>query len=148
MITPPPARADLSCPSCGAPLPTDTRFVAWCPSCDWDVDPGGSAAAQDVPAGRSARREEARRRAGHLAVERLYADVSAEPDRRPGRDRALLSASALAGAVHLVTAVLAGAPCGCWSPGTPSPARSVRPGSSSPSCSAPAWADSAGTSGP
>src|SRR5260370_117725 len=28
-----------ACPQCGSPLTSDPRFVVWCVSCDWNVEP-------------------------------------------------------------------------------------------------------------
>lgn len=109
MISPPASPTDLSCPSCSAVVPTDPRFVTWCPSCDWNVDPSAAGRAEDTTPTRAARRKAARRRADRLVVERLYAEVAGASQPHPGRDRSWLGAMTVAGSVHLVTVALFGA---------------------------------------
>ncbi|WP_405143330.1 M48 family metalloprotease [Sphaerisporangium sp. NBC_01403] len=109
MTAPPSVSAGGLCPSCSAPVSTDPRFVTWCPSCGWNVDPAATGAA---PRGRSARRLEARRQADRVVVEQVYAQVAHVPSSRPRRDGSFLAAMVLAGSVHLVTAALTG--CSIW----------------------------------
>jgi hypothetical protein len=77
VISPPASPTDVSCPSCSADVPTDPRFVTWCPACDWNVDPAAASRADDdATPTRAARKHAARRQADRLVVERLYAEVA------------------------------------------------------------------------
>ncbi|MEU9887857.1 M48 family metallopeptidase [Sphaerisporangium sp. NPDC051011] len=105
MTTPPAVEADGMCPSCSAPLSADPRFVIWCPSCSWNLDPSaGTGAVTTAPRRRAERRREARRRADGATVEQVFRDL-ANPSRPPAvRDGSWFAAMAVAGSVHLVTA--------------------------------------------
>lgn len=91
------------CPACSAALEVDPRYVVWCPACAWNLEPGGEDA---EPSTRKGRRAARRREADRARVERLYADVAAAPDVRPGRDGDRVLATALATVVHGVTLAL------------------------------------------
>ncbi|MEV6986676.1 M48 family metallopeptidase [Sphaerisporangium sp. NPDC051017] len=105
MTTPPAVEADGMCPSCSAPLSADPRFVIWCPSCSWNLDPSaGTGAVTTAPRRRAERRREARRRADGATIEQVFRDL-ANPSRPPAvRDGSWFAAMAVAGSVHLVTA--------------------------------------------
>ncbi|WP_415951836.1 M48 family metallopeptidase [Streptomyces sp. KLOTTS4A1] len=94
------ARA-TTCPQCGRTVPGGTRFVTWCESCDWNVDPQVE---EPPPFGRveRLRRSLARRHGERLAAE--MAGGSAVP---PHGDAASLAAYALSLAVHSLTVLLA-----------------------------------------
>ncbi|GIH72465.1 M48 family metallopeptidase [Sphaerimonospora thailandensis] len=106
MTSSPAAPPDGICPSCSAPISVNPRFSAWCPACDWNVDPLKESAAPQ--GGRWQRKWRARRRAAdRAAIERLFTEVSAVPDATGGRDGAGIIAMVIAGAVHLSTVALA-----------------------------------------
>jgi Zn-dependent protease with chaperone function len=102
LLSPPPSDTTV-CPSCDAALDVDPRYVTWCTACEWNIDPGGE---EENSATRAARRAARRRARDRAQAERLYADVAAAPDARPGRNADWAVATAVAGAVHLVTLAL------------------------------------------
>ena len=89
-----------SCPSCGATLESDPRFVTWCPACEWNLEPGAS---KEEPLTRRERRARERaRRDG----ERLHEQLVRAPTLRPHRTPARLLAFVLAVLVHLTSIAL------------------------------------------
>lgn len=92
------------CPDCGAGLPSDPRFVVWCPSCHWSLAPNVA------PRPRRSRLERARLRAAEVLGEQLFAETSGRTataeELRPGPDLARLTALALALPVRVAPAAL------------------------------------------
>ncbi|MBT2383288.1 M48 family metallopeptidase [Streptomyces sp. ISL-11] len=92
--------AARACPECGSAIPVDERYVDWCGSCDWNVDPNPV----DPRPGRVAavRRALARRYGEQLADEMGRRGGLG----RPRRDAATVAAVALALLVHGMTVAL------------------------------------------
>ena len=84
------------CPDCGQVIDFDPRFVPWCVSCDWNVDP----TPQDPPKGRLARR---RARRGEHLVQALFEEYRSQPERPAGLTRWRAWGYLAAILVHLVT---------------------------------------------
>jgi Zn-dependent protease with chaperone function len=80
-------------------MQVDPGFVTWCDQCDWNVRP--SLKEEKL----SHRKLRARRRAGERA-ERLFDQVTLEPELRPRWDGARVASYVAAAVVHLVTAFL------------------------------------------
>ncbi|MEU6350045.1 M48 family metallopeptidase [Streptomyces sp. NPDC047072] len=99
------------CPECGAEIRTDRRFTTWCAVCDWNVDPQRP----DEPArGLKSMRRKVAQRYG----ERLFGELSSTDAPEPtGRTAVGLAASAVALAVHGLTAALAAAGIGLLASG-------------------------------
>ncbi|MFJ3791261.1 M48 family metallopeptidase [Kitasatospora sp. NPDC090091] len=95
-----------ACPHCTAALDPDPRFTVWCPTCEWNLVPEQEAAEQAAKDTKAAARE----RAAAERTERLFQEVAAGRADTTRRD--WLAASAVATAVHLSTAALAG--WGIW----------------------------------
>ncbi|GHE80594.1 hypothetical protein GCM10014715_39880 [Streptomyces spiralis] len=89
-----------SCPECGAEIRADSRYVAWCAACDWNVDP-------ETPHQERNRLDRARRALSRRHGEKLLAEVTADGSLRARRDASSLLAFAITLAVHGVTVALA-----------------------------------------
>ncbi|MGV9348905.1 M48 family metallopeptidase [Streptomyces spiralis] len=89
-----------SCPECGAEIRADSRYVAWCAACDWNVDP-------ETPHQERNRLDRARRALSRRHGEKLLAEVTAGGSLRARRDASSLLAFAITLAVHGVTVALA-----------------------------------------
>src|SRR5260221_4692400 len=63
------ATATTACPHCGATLPTDPRYVTWCDSCDWNVEPRGAVKQREK------RREKRRRGQAFQRAQRLHEEM-------------------------------------------------------------------------
>ncbi|MFF4790742.1 M48 family metallopeptidase [Streptomyces sp. NPDC001276] len=92
------------CPACGAEIRADARFVIWCASCDWNVDP--------APEEEHNRLDRARRALARKHGEKLLAEMTDGENLRARRDAPSVLAYVIALAVHGVTVVLASA--GAW----------------------------------
>ncbi|HTW12229.1 MAG TPA: M48 family metallopeptidase [Solirubrobacteraceae bacterium] len=91
---------ELDCPGCGERITGDARFVTWCQSCEWNVDPS--------PAQRLGWRERRARQASERASRRLFEQISAQGSHSAPSQTALIAFVSLL--VHALTAsVLAGA---------------------------------------
>jgi Zn-dependent protease with chaperone function len=88
-----------SCPEWGAEIRADSRYVAWCAVCDWNVDP-------ETPPQERDRLDRARRALSRRHGEKLLAEVTAGGSMRARRDASSLLAFAIALAVHGVTVAL------------------------------------------
>ncbi|MFD0273477.1 M48 family metallopeptidase [Kitasatospora sp. NPDC127111] len=95
-----------TCPHCTASLDPDPRFTVWCPQCEWNLVPEHEAAGQAAKDARTTARE----RAAAERTERLFREVAAGCADTTRQD--WLAASAVATAIHLSTAALAG--WGVW----------------------------------
>ncbi|WP_037869925.1 M48 family metallopeptidase [Streptomyces sp. NRRL S-813] len=89
-----------ACPECGAEIRADSRYVAWCAACDWNVDP-------ETPHQERNRLDRARRALSRRHGEKLLAEVTAGGSLRARRDASSLLAFAITLAVHGVTVALA-----------------------------------------
>jgi Zn-dependent protease with chaperone function len=75
---------------------TDPRFVRWCDSCDWGLDPSR------LPT-KNTRVARYRRRAEERLVRSLFEEVRDRQELKPGRDLASVGATVVASAIHLLT---------------------------------------------
>ncbi|MED7827358.1 M48 family metallopeptidase [Streptomyces chiangmaiensis] len=94
-----PEEKSQSCPECGAEIRADSRYVAWCAACDWNVDP-------ETPHQKRDRLDRVRRALSRRHGEKLLAEVTAGGSLRARRDASSLLAFAIALAVHGVTVAL------------------------------------------
>ncbi|AWW43231.1 MULTISPECIES: M48 family metallopeptidase [Streptomyces] len=89
-----------ACPECGTEILVDSRFVAWCAACDWNVDP-------EPPEPQRDRLERVRRALARRHGEKLLAEVTDGGSLRARRDASSLLAFGIALTVHGVTVALA-----------------------------------------
>ncbi len=86
----------MVCPECHAQVQFTSGFVAWCPGCDWNVDP----IAPPKLSWRDRRAAEASARASRKLYERIAArGVKGPPPRSP-------AINLIAALVHLLTAIV------------------------------------------
>jgi hypothetical protein len=94
-------RGDFSVvPGVRGEIRADSRYVAWCAICDWNVDP-------ETPHQERDRLDRARRALSRRHGEKLLAEVTAGGSLRARRDASSLLAFAIAFAVHGLTVALA-----------------------------------------
>lgn len=80
------------CPQCNHQIPADSRTVAWCDTCNWNVDPTGTGSQQTGW----------RRRLEHRLADSLYREVERGTIHRPGWDAARIGAYLLSSLVLLL----------------------------------------------
>jgi hypothetical protein len=91
-----------ACPNCGVALSIDERYVTWCESCEWNLEPAESRAAPKSD--RQLRQAARARKRG----EALFRELSAKALERPQTTAARLASLVVALLVHAITfAVLA-----------------------------------------
>ncbi|QTT72045.1 M48 family metallopeptidase [Streptomyces mobaraensis NBRC 13819 = DSM 40847] len=93
--------ATRACPECDGVIPIDERYVDWCDSCDWNVDPDP---AEPRPGRVAAVRRTLARRYGEQLADEMGRGGGLG---RPRRDAATVAAFALALLVHGVTVAVA-----------------------------------------
>lgn len=88
------------CPSCGATIPHDPRFVSWCDRCGWNVQP-------QRPAQPRTRFESLYASMGERLGKSLFAQITRGDTLQPRWTLSKLAAFVLAGLVHSLTLLFA-----------------------------------------
>jgi Zn-dependent protease with chaperone function len=87
--------AEQACPQCGKTITVDSRFVTWCESCNWNIEPPS----QETRSPRAQRRQ----RAAKVKGEALFKELRSSPVGKPSLSGAGIAAFGIALAIHAFT---------------------------------------------